>query len=38
MTKTLNDGKRLWGQREADSLYPQCMFEVVDDGFGNFII
>ena len=37
MTKTLTDVKWIRGQIEANNLYPQCVFEVVDDGLENSI-
>ena len=38
VTKTHTDVKRIRGQIEAKNLHPQCVFEVVDDGLGNFIV
>ena len=38
MTKTLTDVKRIRGQLEANNLYPQRVFKVVDDGLGNSIV
>ena len=38
MTKTLTDVKRIRGQLEANNLHPQRVFDVIDDGLGNFIV
>ena len=38
VTKTHTDVKRIRGQIETNNVHPQCVFEVVDDGSGNFIV
>ena len=38
LTKVLTDVKRIRGKIEDGNLHRQCVFEVVDDSLGNFIV
>ena len=38
MTKILTDVKRIRSELEANNLHPQRVFDVVNDGLGNFIV